>query len=276
MPRLWDRRWNLSAGLPGESGLSWGTASEPAPQIEFDVQLTSRSGLNKAVIKLYNLSDRSVGHLERPQTVVTLSAGYPDLIAQIFSGSIAERGATTEWTSGGDRITTIEAGEGELELQQTRIASSFAGKTSVIEVLEGIAGALNVGLYQPDQIPSLEYQSGWVFAGLARSALDSIARDLRVEWSIQGGQLLLIEPGATTTESAYLISPASGLIGPAKRVKQGVELTSLLLPGLRPSRRVTVESDALSGFFKPTEVQHQGSYRGDIWKSVVRAREVTR
>jgi hypothetical protein len=275
MPQLFDRRWTLSAGLPGEAGLSWGTDVEPAPQIEFDVELTSKRSLNKAVIKLYNLSDRSVGHLERPGTVVTLSAGYPDLIAQIFSGSIAERGVVTSWT-GSDRITQIEAGEGELELQQTRIGSSFAGKVAARTILEGIATQLNVGLFEPDAIPALEYQSGWTFSGLARSALDAIARDLRVEWSIQAGQLMLIEPGATTGETAYLISPASGMIGKPKRTKQGIEIQSLLLPGLRPSRRVDVESFSIGGFFKPTEVQHQGSYRGDTWLSIVRAREVDR
>jgi hypothetical protein len=247
----------------------------PAPQIEFEVTLTSRRGLNKAIIKLFNLSDRSIGQLERPNTAVTLSAGYPDLEAQIFSGSIAKRGAVTERV-GGDRVTTIEAGEGELELQSTRIASSFGGKPTARQIIEGIASQLNVGVFEPDSIPALTYQSGWVFSGLARQGLDAIARDLGANWSIQAGQLHMLAPGATSGETAYLISPESGLIGPAKRTKNGVEITSLLLPGLRPNRRITVESEALSGFFKPTEVVHSGSYRGDSWQSLVRAREVTR
>ena len=272
------RAWQLKAGAPGASGLTWGQpfADQDEPlQIAFQVKHTRRRGSNKATISLNNLSDASIGHLEVPGTVVQLSAGYQNrnLIANIFNGQIAKKGVKTQRGPDGTYTTTIQAGEAELSLQDTVLAISLGPGTDNRGALVRIATALGVTLYDPTSIPKRSVSTGWVYDGRASEALDELAQSVGADWSIQGNELQILKPGAARQEVVFIVSPSSGLLGIPESVKEGVAFTSYLLPALRPNRKVQVQSDTLTGLYVVDEVDHNGNWRQGPWVSVVKARE---
>lgn len=281
MSGLFNRVWSLRAGKAGCEGLRW---SSPT-RIVFEVLLSGKPRENKATVSLFNISPASIGQLDEDDAIITLNAGFDALSGLIFTGSIARRGvntlrsdmqnmATATARDGASFITTIEAGEAELALQDTRVSKSFSRNSKNIEIFESIAGDIGVSLAETDQIKALTYSGGWVYQGKASQALDALVRDINASWSIQAGQLLILTGDQTTRDEAYVISPDSGLIGIPAASKDGIELTSLLLSPLRPGRKIRVQSETALGTFKIDEVTHKGDSRGAEWVSKIKAKRL--
>lgn len=287
---LSNRVWSLRVGKPGEEGLRWGTptaanSSDPEPTaIDFTVLLSSKPRDNLATISLRNISPASLGQLEEEGAIATLRAGWQALSGQIFGGTIAKRGVDTSRSDAPSHattvrnsatfITTIEAGESELVLQDTFITKSFARATDNITILKSIASDLGVFLGEESLIDLLSYSGGWTYQGKADQALDELVKDIDAEWSIQAGQLLILKDGQSISEEAYVISPLSGMLGVPSVSKDGIELKSLLLAPLRPSRRIIVRSENVNGTYIIDEVTHAGSSRGQEWSSSIKAKAV--
>lgn len=269
MTVFFNRYLELRAGLPGQPGRSW----KDGLQVTFEVRKTARRGSNKATIKIWNLSDDSVGALNQKGVVVDLIAGYRDNFSLLFSGDVAKRGVSTE-RQGPDRITTIEAGNSERALRETRSDLSLSPDSGTDDVLRAVADKMGVGVGNLADLPQKKYLTGFVHSGLARDVLDEVAQDLGVRWSIQNGQLQFLAPGAVVGNTAVLLSPDSGLIGAPGLVKDGLEARALLNPDIVPGKKIKVESESISAFFKVTEVTHRGDFRGSDWFTQVKGKKV--
>jgi hypothetical protein len=274
---MFDRAWILSAGPKGKEGQQWGhpfADQEEPPQIKFSVELTRSKYANKASIQLNNLSDQSIGLLQQPNTTVRLSAGYASrqLLAVIFNGQIAKRGVKTKRIADGTYETTIEAGEAEISLQDTWLAISLGPGTDNRGALFRIAGALGVTLYGKDQIPLKTFSTGWVYDGKAGGALDELADSVGADWSIQGNELQILKPGEARQDVVFIVSPESGLIGIPEKVKDGISLTSYLLPALRPNRTIQIESSTATGLYIIDSLTHEGDWKRGPWVSKIKAR----
>lgn len=267
MAGLFNRTWSLRVGAPGEEGLEWG----PPTRISFDVALSTRSSANKTTIALYNISPASIGVLNTEKAVINLRAGFDALDGQIFSGSVAVGGVVTE-RKGATLVTTITGGEGELELQLTYVVKSYTRGITNITIFKELADDLGVSIRDENLIETLTYSGGWVHEGQAKGALDSLAEDIGARWSIQAGQLLVLRDDQNTAETAYVISPESGMVGIPKQVKGGIEIQSLLLAPLRPGNLIIVQSESVNGTYRLDEVQHKGDYRGQDWYTNLKGR----
>lgn len=273
MGRLFGRIYELRFGQPGQPGRAYIGNSEGGLELSFEVTKTARRSANKCKLTIYNLADAAIGALEETGTVIQLLAGYESNAAVIFSGSVARRGVVTE-QDGHTRTTTVDAGDGELELQRGRSDLSLAPGSTTTDALNALAGALGVGRGNIDDLPAKELLGGYVHTGQARDALTEICRDIGRSWSIQNGELVILSPNEVRAgEVAVLLSQSSGLVGVPKRTKEGVELTSLLQPRLIPGGLVQVESRALQGAYKIIEVQHAGGFRQGDWYSNIKAKE---
>lgn len=267
--RLLNRYIEVRAGLPGQPGLAWSNGL----QMTFEVTKTARRGSNKATIKIWNLSDASVGHLEQTGTVVDLIAGYDENFALLFSGDVAKRGVTTT-REGKDRITTIEAGNKENALREARSDFSLAPDSGTDDVIRRVADKMGVGVGNVSDLVHRKYLTGFVHSGLARDVLDRVSDDLGVRWSIQNGQLQFLGLNETTKDTAVLLTPRTGLIGAPGRTKDGLEAVSLMNPEIFPGRLVKVESETIKAFYKVTEVTHTGDYRGGDWFTKTKGKKV--
>ncbi|MCK5446423.1 MAG: hypothetical protein KAI73_12430 [Rhodospirillaceae bacterium] len=260
MTRLFARNVQINAGLPGLFGQRW----DEDYDISFEVTKTRRRSSNKAVIKIWGLNDASIGLLNQVGTAVSVLAGYPGNRALIFEGDIAKRGITTE-DDGKERVTTIEAGASEKAIQTTRTDFSLAAPTNSALVLALIVAKMGIGPGNIATLPPKQYLTGYCHTGKASAALDEIADDLGVKWSIQNGQLQMLLPGVPTLDTAVLLTPDSGLIGSPTKQKDGVAGKSLLQPDIIPGRLLSIVSLGLTGFFKISEVTHRGeTFGGDF------------
>lgn len=278
MTRLFGRTYDLVVGRPGETGRQWIGASGG-----LDLQLTfaitkkaTRSG-NKAEFTITNLSPASIGFLEQEGLALQFSAGYQGSNSLLFSGSISTQGVTTTLEST-DRVTTIEAGDGELVIQQTRFDRAFNEGATIAEVLRGVAFDMGVGVGNLADFPEAEqttYGTGFVYFGYARDALDEVTAQLGAGWSVQNGVLQFLRPGEATKTLAPVVSPSSGLIGSPQREKKGLSAVSLLNAAIQPGGPVVMESRDFNGQYKVTEVEHRGDYRGSEWNTAFKAKELS-
>ncbi len=277
MTRLFGRTYRLVVGVPGTTGREWiGESGGRSLQLTFNItKKASRSG-NKAEFTLTNLSPASVGFLEQEGLALTFEAGYGGSNALLFSGSISTQGVATTLEST-DRVTTIEAGDGELVIQQTRFDRAFGEGATIGEVLRAVASDMGVGVGNLGDFPDAAittYGTGFVYFGYARDALDEITAQLGAGWSVQGGVLQFLRPGEATKTLAPLVTPSTGLVGSPQREKKGLSAVSLLNAAIQPGGPVVLESTDFSGQYKVTEVEHRGDYRGGEWSTAFKAKEL--
>jgi hypothetical protein len=241
--------------------------------MKFEIEQTSNRGTNKAKVELFNLSPLQRGVLEQPGAFLTITAGYVGNVGLLFQGSIAKQGVSTKLVPP-NRITTVTAGEGELEIQGTEIRESFGAGVTNRQIIERVAALMGLGIKDAALIPLLTYGLGQAYASRADLVLDQIVRDIGAAWSIQAGQIQILTGEQATTDDVILIRKDSGLIGAAAPTKDAVEFTSLLQPPLRPGRKVQVESLDVTGLFRLDEIKHTGDYRATPWFSRCKATAV--
>lgn len=131
---------------------------------------------------------------------------------------------------------------------------------------------------------------------------DSSGTPVPLTWSIQNGALQILPAGTPLDTQAIKISPSTGLIGspepgidstvqlgnpqnqaagaqqksatPPKPKDPGiVKIRTLMIPGMEPGRKITLESDAYNGSYMLTECEYRGQTFGRDWyiDSVARA-----
>ena len=59
-----------------------------------------------------------------------------------------------------------------------------------------------------------------VFYGAARKALDKVVAGTGLEWSIQNGELQIVNRNGVTKRSGYVLAKDSGLIGFPERTRE--------------------------------------------------------
>lgn len=254
-----------SEAFAGQDGASFKT---PDFRIAFDVLYKSSSRPNKAKVKIWNLNDKSKETLARPDSVLTLIAGYkgtagrPGYKGTIIKGDITFLDTVSQ---GVDHVTTIEVKNAGVFYRESRYDRSFAGPISNNIIFGDIITQFNLGTgFGTIAIPEIVYTDGIVFCGPLRSALDElIKQDLEGEWSIVDGNLqILLGNDVPTNQGDFLINSGSGLLR-AQRKKKGVELTCLMLPDIRPGRFLRVEGKHVKGFFVARTV----NFRGDGYEA---------
>lgn len=268
MSRLFERHIAVTVVPQGRAGVRI-----TGLRIEFEVEKTSGDTPNRLMLKLHNLSDETASSISQRDFTLLLEAGYQSNGELLYAGDILTVVDAWEET---DRVTTLECGDGAKALRSATLFESFAGGTSPKVVFERLAGALGVPLGEVKGLDQGQYVSGFVASGPTRGTLDTLARRLKVRWSVQDGVLQVLPVGDHTRDEAILLTADTGLINTPERTDQGIRVMSLLNPKLNPGRRIRVESRSLTGDFVVETVLHQGDSLGDLWQSEVEAREVRR
>lgn len=270
---LFDRAVELRIGQPADPlgvvmglGRSWTDL-----RVEFSVTRTTGRKPNTASIKLYNPDQVSVGIIQATGAMVQLLAGYKPLPSLIFTGNVAKRGITVE-KNGTERIVVIEAGDGELSYTNARFDWHFNAGTDNNTILASLIAAMGLGLGPGSPVlPPKVYNTDVTFFGSAVRALTELCSDVGADYSIQDGNLEILLGGLPTSELAVLLSPQTGLLGSPARTDDGINLTSLLNPLIKPGKPVSVTSRDFIGFVKPKVVKHTGDTRGSAWQTEVEA-----
>lgn len=285
---LFDRVYRLLVGKKGSnSGLEITEL-----RIQFKIEKTAKKNPNSNSIKIWNLKKETRAELEKPDTRCVLYAGYAEDAGPllIFNG-----GVTFAWSShdGPDIITEFELGDGAQEIRDTTVSLGYGKNIKSTQILNDVAKKMGTPLTLPSNAPERSWLNGLSYFGSARTLLDKVTKGSGLEWSIQNGNLQVIQKGMVTTRQGVLISADSGMIksperdrapnaevnddgSPKKKRKSkttvakdedGWKVKTLLMPTLNPGDRVELEALEVNGVFRIQELTHTGdSHEGD-WQT---------
>lgn len=228
----------------------------------------------EAEIEIYNPAPATIAAAEERGVVLRLLAGYgvPELV---FEGSPIRDGVMVR-REGADRILSIAARTGGVQLEQTRLSLSYAQGTRASEVVAEAARALGLPLGVVQLGQDYDLPAGFAYSGNAGELLTRLVQSAGSTLTVRDGALQALPTGGDTGEQVARLTPQTGLLGSPTRRKGKkralVELEAQLIPGLRPGKRVVVESEALNGVFVARDVSFDLDLFGEF-KVAFTARE---
>lgn len=276
-----NRQYEVAITAPGSTtAVAFGTIidgivrnGQPAPlKVAFQIERDLTSTANKSSISLYNLQQQTRQSLGL-NSQIQVKAGYTGLVGVIYTG-FCKRIVSAR--SGPDIVTTMECGDGEPYITYATIDKSYASAVKLSQCIEDIAAAMSVDFngvtfaVKPGVVrglPNKTYTRGMHLHGSCRSQLDKLLHPLKLEWSVQNGQLFILPHGAASTVVAQVLSAKTGLVGLPSKNDNYFSFQSLLNPHLRPGGLVILDSKntELSGTYKLRKVTYSGDSHGGDW-----------
>lgn len=257
----------------------------PSLRASFRIEKTDSPEPNKATVEVFNLNAANRAILKEGADLVAkaieaakklgvppswewpliVEAGYTSGVSQLFSGDVTFARSVKERV---DWITTIEAEDGGPKFANARINKSFGAGTTLTALLTQIANQFGLGLgnsiahFLVPKRGRVLFKKGVVISGKVSDVLDTYCATAGYTWSIQDGQLQILESSETLVEAIVKVSPSTGLVGSPELGEEGVVTFRSLLQGqIRPGKRVILDSKAVKGTFKIQRV----TYIGDTW-----------
>lgn len=244
-------------------------------KIEFDITKGIESSQNTAQITIWNLTEAHRNAVGRELDDVVLEAGYMppgggSNVGIIFAGQMRDVEHKRE---GPDIKTTISCGDGDRAFRRATISKTFPAGTPVQDVVEEIykqleAEGLKRGEWKfPEDMPP--FKRPYSMCGSCVREMDRLGRSRGFYWSSQNGVMEIV-PGDGTIGGVVLISPETGMVDTPTITDNGVKVSTLLNPEIRPGRRVRIESKTMSmnaegGLYRVSQVRFHGSNRdGDF------------
>lgn len=208
---------------------------------------------------------------------VRIEAGYVGALAQIFLGEL--RAAQTV-VDGPNRITELSTGDGDKAIQQNRISVTFGPATTAGAVMRRLLQVLGVGqgnlpkalqLLQKAGVAQM-YVKGACLKGPASDHMTDLCRSAGLEWSIQDGQLQVLNLGQPLDGQAVLVAPGFGMVGsPTVDTKGILSVTTLMIPQVRPGVKISVDSFQVKGGYRVISVESVGDTFGNEWYHKIEA-----
>lgn len=250
-----------------------GGVSRHEIKIAFNISKGISSSANTAEIEIWNLKESSRNSMGKEFDEITLEAGYmppqggAGNVGVIFKGNIRDVEHTRD---GSNIITRISCGDGDKALRRATISKSYRKGTPVKEVVEDIYKELEKqgvkrGEWKfPDSMEQ-SFKRPYATCGSCAREMDTLGRGRQFYWNIQNGTMEII-PGDGFIGTIVSITPQSGMIGVPTITDNGVKVSALLNPEIRPNRRVQVESQVLemnaaNGVYRVSQCDYSGDNR---------------
>lgn len=245
----------VRATLSGSAGtlvVNPGGIQKHEIKIQFDVSKGIESSQNTAEISIWNLTEGHRNAVGKELDDITLEAGYmpPDgssNVGIIFKGQMRDVEHRRE---GPDIITTLSCGDGDRAFRRATISKTFPKGTAVEDVVEELykqmeKEGVSRGEWKfPDDIQEKKFKRPYSMCGSCVRELDTLGRGKGFYWSSQNGVMEIV-PANGYVGGIVLISPETGMIDTPTLTDNGVKVSALLNPEIRPNRRVRIESETL-------------------------------
>lgn len=256
-------------------------------RVAFSVKKSLESNVNTADCSIWGLNETSRASLEQAKKpAFVIDAGYRDLRGVIFSGEAVEPVSEREPTGWVTRVHAADGhssqraivnktlGEGTTPGQVIKELADAMGVSSRAAVTRALAGDFNGSIGT--------FGQGITLTGSAKTNMDTLAKSLGLDWSIQDGELVVLKAQEVRAGEAVVISRDTGLLGSPQLVidekrpgRKIVRFKNLLNARINPGVKLSVKSRVVSGIFRTTTVVHAGDTWGSAWQSAVEAIELT-
>lgn len=245
--------------------------------IKFDISKDVFATCNVAKVEVYGLSQQTRDSIKRYQTQMQLYAGYVQDGGEmlLFHGQVY---TVSHEKQPPEVLTKLGSGDGLAAMRETRLAVAMPPGTTVLAAARQIAGAMGLPLGTV-QDTGASFPRGFSFSGMADEGMRRIAAAGGYEHSVQDNSLQMVPRFQSTTQSAVLVSSATGMIGSPEMCEDGAErlmtiqpfvrwkVRCLLNPRITPARQVSLASEQVSGTFRVQKVRHMGDTHGPEWFS---------
>lgn len=254
--------------------------------IEFNVSKSSNNKQkpNKAVVKIYNLSEERQKWFESPFIEVSLSVGYVGLgMHKLFSGQVTIAGTQKQGT---DTITDLQLDALYTNLNNIKISNTAPAGTSVKGVIENVSRGMAVAkvVFSGENIKKA-FVDGYPMIGTPRQILTQLAEAFELEWQVDEQILYISDVGKSYMEDrtkAYVVGENSGLIDrpyydniekrrgkgdKLKEARRGVKLKILLNPAINAGSIIKIEYGEFTGFYKVERLTHRGGIYTEEWET---------
>lgn len=275
MSLLFDRTYKIQVDDLGVEKLRCG----------FTVKKSLKKSANTAEVAIYNLQESSRKKLEASSGVVAeIYAGYEGNNSLIFRGELRDAFSRTE--SDGSWVTVLRGGDGDAALRQARTNYAQRPGVSLSRVVKQMVDDLGVGIGNAarallsgnlDGVGSA-FGKGIAMSGKTADQLDKLLGSAGYEWSIQDGELQVLEAGKALQTKLTVLSPLTGLEGTPEVQDKGThkgkaQIRARILPDLGPGRLVSVESATVNGVWRIDETTYVGDTHGQDWNAELLCRE---
>ena len=194
--------------------------------------------------RIWNPSPSTIAQFQNKEfTKIDFSAGYQDNVGLIFSGDIKQ--TINGHENATDTYIDLFCADSDRGYNQGRVSTTLAAghtpQDRVNAAVQGMSqfgvslGLVNVDLSQP------KFPRGIPLVGMARDVLRSVALSAGATWSIQQGQVHIVDQRKPVTGNSITLTAETGLIGWPKQTADGIEVTSLLNPALQPHVNITLD-----------------------------------
>lgn len=259
--------------------------------IEFRVKQWDIQTPNNAIIRVWNLKPDTSKRIEKEFTRVTLQAGYDGAdTGVIFDGTIVYIRRGRENAT--DTYLDIFAADGDAAYNFAIVNASLAAGSKPEDRLKAIAAAMEKygvtqGATPADGLGDSELPRGKVLFGMARDSLTDLTSTTLTTWSIQNGQINVVEKGGYLPDEAVVLNSKTGMIGLPTQTEDGINVRCLLNPKIKVAGRVQIDNASIQratvslqytavnffpsvtddGFYRVIVVDHIGDNRGQDWYS---------
>ena len=297
---LFDRSLSLTIGSPTDPSVNvsanFNALNSKGLDISgLDVEFVVEKSLkptepNTCEIKVYNLAPDSRQALSGAKVLtVRLEAGYGSNRSQLYFADARAAWTTREHA---DYVTHIESTDtiarptGEKSTRKIQPGSNtgslyrtMGAKVPLKQAFQTIAAALGIGTGNLQMALSnisgapLTSVNGAALLGNGARRMTDLCRSAGLEWSIQDGNLQLINIGATLSSTkAVELNDSTGLVESPSVDSQGaLTLKTLLIPGLAPGVLIKVDSLFVSGGYRIEKIRYVGNTRGQDWYAEISA-----
>jgi hypothetical protein len=276
--RLFGRTYQIQVGEVSVNSLRCG----------FTVKKSLKKSANTAELAIYNLARATREAIAGMSRVpILIEAGYGGDNTLIFRGEM--RDAYSRHESDGSWVTVLTAGDGDTALREAR--TNFGGRpgVSLSRVISQLVNDLGIGIGNAAKAlvdgnidgVGAAFGKGITLSGSSQEELDKLMRSSGKEWSIQDGELQILEAGKALQDSVTVLSPGTGLEGTPEIEDKGdlkgkARIKCRIVPDVGPGRVVQVANSSIAnGFWRVDEVTYVGDTMGQDWTAEIVGREYT-
>lgn len=296
--RQWKRKVQVVIGKAG-TGLMVENL-----RIHFEVAKTIESAPNVAVIKIYNLHPDNEAKIKNEFDEVLLNCGYEGAMRLVFRGNIKHVYRYRDKT---DYITEIEAGDGDKDFRSAVMNETLGAGTTNAQLVDRAVGSFKgtggttKGHVQVNERARIR---GKVISGNTRDVINDVARESGANWSIQDGQLVIVNANDVLPGQAIVIRADTGMLGAPEINDKGIAVKCLINPQLRVNGAIQLDNNGIKakrvkaqalatkrekqetnaplgreneqlvrldpdGIYKVLKLTHKGDNRGQDWVSEI-------
>ena len=231
------------------------------PRINFEIERQADETQTTGHVNVYNLSPEHEQRIIDRGEQITIQAGYPETLAQVFDGQVERVTRAREHLA---KITRIKLGDMVRSAKRAKGLSgvtsrSYDGPVTVRQIVRDLAMDLGLPIGPLDAIPEDATETDWVWSGPTGSALRVVLKGVKCTWYEQDGVLRVNRVGMTQSDAPTIaVSPENGLIDAPIRTDEGAEARMFLNPAVVIGSRIELKSVLISGSWKVIGLRHAG------------------